>query len=161
MGWFARVFTALPAFISAYSGQLLSLHLPHSDLPDGRRLHVDVSIHPPPVSVAQAMTAALLSCSSLRSLHISRPTGGRLVAVTLLGHLVAVSVTLLACTLVTCPATRRAPPPGRDTRADRVTDTTLALLLDASPHVQELLIHTHALPYDVLPWVTLGRSATS
>ena len=120
--------TALPAFVSAYASQLLTLNLLHYHSLPGE------PIEPPPASVALAMTAALLSCRSLRRLQVTdwwlSPSVSAPPAPAL-PHLESLELDI--------------------TRF--MKEATLAVLLDVSPQLQELTIHTSLPPYGVLWWI--------
>ena len=125
--WSPRLFSILPTFVSAYAAQLLSLELCH-------RCGEDYLVDPPSVKAAEAMTAALLSCHSLRRLGVSNwwlSTSLPAPPSPALPHLESLQLDVL----------------------EALDEATLAVLLDACPQVQELIFNTHSLPYDVLLWV--------
>ena len=64
--WNSRLFIALPAFLRTYAGQLLSFELLHYD-----RDFPTSMVERQPASTTETMTAALLSCTSLRRLSIA------------------------------------------------------------------------------------------
>ena len=129
--WSAALFTALPPLVCAYAGQLLSLVLLHSFR------YSDVVDPLPGVEIAQAMTSALLQCRSLRRLRVtdwwlssSAPASAWPSPV--FPHLEALQLDVVK----------------------GVDEATLAVLLDASPHLQELRFNTACIvPYDILPWI--------
>ena len=125
--WSSALLTVIPAFVSAYAEQLLTLELQHCW--DDEEID-----EPQPVTIAKAMTAALLSCHSLRRLRITDWWLSPSVAASSsppLPFLESLELDVLT----------------------RLDEATLAVLLDASPHLQELTLLSVALPYDVLVWV--------
>ena len=123
--WASRLFTSLPTFISVYAGRLLTLGLLQS-----RTSFIDSS----PAEVAEAMTAALLSCHGLRRLEVSD-------------------------WWLSSDVPRSSSPAFPDLESlelymeSDACEDNLALLLDAAPHLQELHLRAHRLPCDVLLWV--------
>ena len=125
--WSSSLLTVLPAFVSAYAARLLTLELDH-------RFDHDGVVDRQPAAIGQQMTAALLSCRSLRRLLISDWWLSVSVAAPpspALPHLESLHVDVVK---------------GLD-------EATLAVLLDAAPHLQELTCEWGPLPYDVVLWV--------
>ena len=119
---------ALAAVMSTYSGQLHTLELLHSFV-------AMVAIQPAAASVAATMTAALLSCRSLRRLRIADwwlSTSVRAAASPALPRLESLRVDVV----------------------QGIDEPTLAVLLDEAPGLQDLHIRSGSpLPYDVLLWI--------
>ena len=127
--WWTGVFNALPAFISAYSEQLLTLDLVLGCKSWGT--DVDTVVEQGPAGTAKALTEALLSCRSLRRLQMT-------------DHWISAS-----CLAPSSPALPLLKSLHID-MVDRMDEATLAVFLDAAPHLQELTIHSSPLPHEVL-----------
>ena len=122
----------VPALISAYAGQLLSLELRVSlqwtELEDERQ----------PVGLREQMTAALLSCHGLRRLFIFNGWLSAAVAVPsapALPDLESLALLNGSSTLT-------------------LDDAALAVLLDAAPHLQELDMRASKLPSTLVLWIS-------
>ena len=126
--WSVQLFTLLTAFLSAYAEQLVSLDLTFVD----RQKHSEL----PPADLVQALTAALLSCHALRRLRVAD--------------------SWLSIALPT-PPTAALPQLELlevDVAVGGIDEATLAVLLDAAPHLQELTLKTRGhLFFELLFWV--------
>ena len=133
----ARLRTVLPALVSAYAARLVCLEVDlHRYWEErGREVERDAVMNISGVRDAEAMTAALLSCHSLRRLHITNwwlsPSASP--PSPALPQLESLHVEV--------------------TSTEGIDETTLAVLLDACPHLQELTIQGCLLSYDVLLWI--------
>ena len=151
--WADRLFTIIPAFLVAYSAQLHSLDV---QLHYSERDERDIAYEP-----RRQLTAALLSCRELRSLKLdswwlalapatSRPASPSISTWSASASHVAApsaSAASLSPSLPHLEALLMDFPLGVD-------EATLALLLDAAPHLQELTLGSGPLfSFDVLPWV--------
>ena len=131
----------LPIVVSAYAGQLLTLELLVGPS-DG---WADETYVKPPQELAEAMTAALLSCHSLRRLLVTDWWLSSSAAPPICGALPHLES--LELEIVTETPRRRV-----GERMDLLDEATLAILLDAAPHLQELHLRAQRLPCDVLLW---------
>ena len=117
-GVMQRLFTAMPPLVSAYAGQLCTLELPYGHCDENN----DGVAPQPSAAAADAMTAALLSCHSLRRLQVA---------------------SWWLAPSASPPATASSPalPHLQSLHLDdasSIDEATLAVLLDQSPHLQEL-----------------------
>ena len=133
---YPQLFAVLPTFIAAHAALLQTLDL-HLEVGDE---DLDWSeLLPVPAKMATEMTAALLSCRSLRRAELRD------------WYLSPAA-----------PATRGpAFPHLQALRLDIVlwtdgSERSLALLLDSSPHLQELDLHASSLPHYIFPFIA-GR----
>ena len=124
--WPLRLLTVMPAFVTSYSQQLLSLEL--------SRISKDDIFTDAPSSTAEAMTTALLSCTSLRRLRIADWW---------------LSTTVHAASSPALPCLQSLE---MDVMKG-LDQPTLAVLLDEAPQLEELVFWSSPLPYDVLVWV--------
>ena len=126
---FSRPFSVLPQFLSAYAGQLLTLDFqlnPFSAHAEGNFVM--------PARAAEVFTAALLSCHSLRRLHIKD------------------------CWLTASVPVPSAPafPHLESLELHAVSATSAAILvffLDAAPHLQELTLHLPRVNFSIISWI--------
>ena len=136
-----RVVSALPILVSAYARQLVSLELivhPHCyTISDCAR---------PAKIAAEAMTAALLSCRSLRRLLID----GRYLSTTVPAPSTAALTYLESLELYLVEMTH--------------CEDTLAVVLDAAPHLRELTLYTpghHNVVFSIGAGTEYGRCIIS
>ena len=121
----SRLLSVIPAFVAGYAEQLRSLEFDHVGE------EIDVVTNPPPASAAEAMTAALLSCRQLRRLRVTDwwlSPSAPAPATPALPHLESLTVDVV-----------------------KGLDSTAVLLVHC-PHLQELVLYSSPLPYDVLVW---------
>ena len=132
--WYRVLHVVLPAFLSTYAGQLLSLDFSFNYCDDDR----DERQQPPrpPGRTAEAMTAALFSCHSLRRAQLydwclSAPPSAPAPA---FPHLESLELVMVW---------------------GSVNEVALITLLDSCPHLQELILRAPWLPHHVLPIVAM------
>ena len=126
----AHLLPVVPALISAHSAHLLTLHLSHEDHHgDGPGDAVDALR----VRQAESLTAALLSCRSLRRVRVT-------------DWCVSTSVHTLTHPALPCLESLHVDV------LQRIDEAMLAVLLDEAPLLQELIFDGSPVTYDVLLW---------
>ena len=128
----SKLFLSLfPAFVSAYAGQLLTLDIPVDPLIgfDTGQMH-----SPIPATAAAEFTVALLSCRHLRRLLVTD--------------------WWLSSKVPVPPVPAFPDLESLELQMDKTIDmATLALLLDAAPHLQELTLEVCHLSFFFIQWI--------